>query len=127
MTLLGGGYTCSKCGKYHRTTVICNCNQTVGNDGFEFDQNSTIPPDKKPMKIYPESEVKKAMDLLLSPIRPLKTQVLQHLTPIELPSDEEIENNAYTDRRVEDLEYHEQIGFERGALWLKEQILNQNK
>ena len=47
------------------------------------------------------------------------------VTPIELPSDEEIENNAYTDRRVEDLEYHEQIGFERGALWLKEQILKQ--
>jgi hypothetical protein len=123
MTLLGGGYTCSKCGKYHRTTVICNCNQTVGNDGFEFDQNSTIPPDKKPMKIYPESEVKKAMDLLLSPIRPLKTQVLQHLTPIELPSDEEIEARA---RGFTDYPYG-QAGFIRGTQYMKEQILNQNK
>ena len=123
MTLLGGGYTCSKCGKYHRTTVICNCNQTVGNDGFEFDQNSTIPPDKKPMKIYPESEVKKAMDLLLSPIRPLKTQVLQHLTPIELPSDEEIEKKT-----VITFEQDDSVGkyiFEAGAKWMKEQILKQ--
>lgn len=24
-TVLGGGYTCSNCGKYHRTTTICNC------------------------------------------------------------------------------------------------------
>ena len=123
MTLLGGGYTCSKCGKYHRTTVICNCNQTVGNDGFEFDQNSTIPPDKKPMKIYPESEVKKAMDLLLSPIRPLKTQVLQHLTPIELPSDEEIEKKMDIT-----FEQDDSVGkyiFGEGAKWMKEQILKQ--
>ena len=79
------------------------------------------------MKIYTEEQVKEAMFLYKAPIRPLVQQVLEQLTPIELPSDEEIENNAYTDRRVEDLEYHEQIGFERGALWLKEQILNQNK
>lgn len=23
--VLGGGYTCSNCGKYHRTTTVCNC------------------------------------------------------------------------------------------------------
>ena len=79
------------------------------------------------MKLYTEEQVKEAMFLYKAPIRPLVQQVLEQLTPIEIPSDEEIENNAYTDRRVEDLEYHEQIGFERGALWLKEQILNQNK
>jgi hypothetical protein len=79
------------------------------------------------MKLYTEEQIKEAMFLYKAPIRPLVQQVLEQLTPIEIPSDEEIENNAYTDRRVEDLEYHEQIGFERGALWLKEQILNQNK
>ena len=25
MTHLGGGYTCTKCGMYHRTSVICMC------------------------------------------------------------------------------------------------------
>lgn len=48
MTQLGGGYTCYKCGTYHRTTVLCNCNQTnVGNDGFEFDNSSTCSPENK--------------------------------------------------------------------------------
>jgi hypothetical protein len=23
--VFGGGYTCSNCGKYHRTTTVCNC------------------------------------------------------------------------------------------------------
>lgn len=54
-------------------------------------------------------------------------EVIGCLIPIELPSDEEIENNAYTDRRVDDWEHDQQIGFERGAKWMKEQILNQNK
>jgi hypothetical protein len=53
--------------------------------------------------------------------------IIEPLTPIELPSDEEIENNAYTDRRVDDWEHDQQVGFEQGAKWMKEQILNQNK
>ena len=47
------------------------------------------------------------------------------LTPIELPSDEDIEDNAYTDKTVATWEYERQVGFERGAKWMKEQILNQ--
>ena len=89
------------------------------------------------MKLYTESEVRKIYDLAFINLDQDGCHIIDEdkyfedkineLTPIELPSDEEIENNAYTDRRVEDLEYHEQIGFERGAKWLKQQILNQNK
>ena len=83
------------------------------------------------MKLYTEEQVKEILDrtydIELGTYEQMKEYVLRGLTPIELPSNEEIENNAYTDRRVGDFEYHEQIGFERGALWLKEQILNQNK
>lgn len=42
-------------------------------------------------------------------------------TPIELPSDEEIENIA------EKTLYVSMNGFIAGAKWMKEQILNQNK
>ena len=92
------------------------------------------------MKLYTEEQVRKVLwefgDLLFNncqhgikedDIKIYSDWAIEDEATIELPSDEEIENNAYTDRRVEDLEYHEQIGFERGALWLKEQILNQNK
>lgn len=77
------------------------------------------------MKLYTEEQVKEAYKIGLG--KGFANITIEDLKPIELPSDEEIENNAYTDRRVEDLEYHEQIGFEIGAKWMREQILNQNK
>jgi hypothetical protein len=84
------------------------------------------------MKLYTEEQV----DKMLSRARLHKQDdtemftneyLLSQETPIELPSDEEIENNAYTDRRVDDWEHDQQVGFEQGAKWMKEQILNQNK
>lgn len=42
-------------------------------------------------------------------------ELLEHETPIELPSDEEIEKAANTQSHYE------------GAMWLKYKILNQNK
>ena len=47
---------------------------------------------------------------------------IDSLTPIELPSDEEMANasNHCKDGQVK-------VGFLRGVLWMKEQILNQNK
>lgn len=32
MTHVGGAYTCKRCGKYHRTTVVCNCEQQKTNN-----------------------------------------------------------------------------------------------
>jgi len=44
------------------------------------------------------------------------------ISPIELPSDEEIEDNS------EHFEYTDGVyGFKEGVKWLKKQILNQNK
>lgn len=47
--------------------------------------------------------------------------ILSNLTPIELPSDEEIEKVAEKTLSVN------LIGFITGARWMKKQILNQNK
>ena len=47
----------------------------------------------------------------------------EYVTPIELPSDEEIESRA---RGYSDYPYG-QAGFIRGTKYMKEQILNQNK
>jgi hypothetical protein len=75
------------------------------------------------MKLYTEEQVR----LLLNEILILSSSVddaIDSLTPIELPSDEEIEkeikNMEYTRQENEDV-------FFSGAHWMKEQILNQNK
>jgi hypothetical protein len=79
-------------------------------------QNKTIR-----MKLYTEEQVKEAMFLYKAPIRPLVQQVLEQLTPIELPSDEEVDTVAEKILGVS------MNGFRLGAKWMKEQILNQNK
>ena len=77
------------------------------------------------MKLYTEEQVKEAMFLYKAPIRPLVQQVLETLTPIELPSDEEIEQEAYY--KVSDHTENPYASFKSGAKYMKEQILNQNK
>ena len=77
------------------------------------------------MKLYTEQQIKTA--LYLSSNCPLATncEVLNQLTPIELPSDEEIEKKT-----VITFEQDDSVGkyiFGAGAKWMKEQILNQNK
>ena len=49
------------------------------------------------------------------------------LTPIELPSNEEVVVNACKNSIAHDFMNDRQIGFIKGAKWMKEQILNQNK
>ena len=46
-------------------------------------------------------------------------------TPIELPSDDEIEQEAYY--KVSDHTENPYASFKSGAKWIKEQILKQNK
>ena len=75
------------------------------------------------MKVYTEEQVKKAYkDGNLDGFSNVSAldMCIDSLTPIELPSDEEIDNKAYKwvfASRV----------WEQGAKWMKEQILNQNK
>ena len=81
------------------------------------------------MKLYTEEQVRQIFENLSTWTGYDYTMETysDSLTPIELPSDEKIQNNAYTDRIVDDWEHEQQIGFERGAKWMREQILNQNK
>lgn len=83
------------------------------------------------MKLYTEEQV---IELLywISPTymsrEEVKERLKKDLTPIELPSDEEIEkalpdgfphSDGYQAGKI--------CGFEEGATWMKQQILNQNK
>ncbi len=78
------------------------------------------------MKLYTEEQVRSLlnkMDIIYS---------LEDLTPIELPSDEEILeecNKLPFEKHVDCGMYNDgQIdGFELGAKWMKQIILNQNK
>ena len=87
------------------------------------------------MKLYTEKELLKAIQLGRNYGGWVTTEpeILKQLTPIELPSDEEIE--AYSDRYST---MHEDVSDKLGkylvsaicidgAKWMKEQILNQNK
>jgi hypothetical protein len=96
------------------------------------------------MKLYTEEQVRKAIELSLLNAKlfihkglgddkyfPTLYEALKNLTPIELPSDEEIENGM--NKRLFLSDKHLQFntgtkaGFRLGANWMKEQILNQNK
>jgi len=84
------------------------------------------------MKLYTEEQVKQAMDGFYDSDCTMD-DVINRLTPIELPSDEEIKE--YADRYST---MHEDVSDKLGkylvsaihidgAKWMKEQILNQNK
>jgi hypothetical protein len=72
------------------------------------------------MKLYTEEQVNLAMRLMVEDRSTFK-QILEQLTPIELPSDKDIENIAEKTLSVN------LIGFITGAKWMKEQILKNNK
>ena len=70
------------------------------------------------MKLYTEEQVRSLlnkMDIIYS---------LEDLTPIELPSDEEIKENSPFNEQSYGAE---NCAFIEGAEWMKEQILKQNK
>ena len=71
------------------------------------------------MKLYTEEQVRMAI-MVLCELNSLKENVIMDsLTPIELPSDEEIEKYDNHSANYDD--------FQLGAKWMKEQIFNQNK
>jgi hypothetical protein len=78
------------------------------------------------MKLYTEEQVKEAYlegwnDGQNDNIGYID-RVINSLTPIELPSDEQIKERAEEGADITGAE-----SYERGAKWMKEQILNQNK
>jgi hypothetical protein len=73
--------------------------------------------DSLPMKLYTEKQINWAICIICQ-----RNQVLEQLTPIELPSDEEIEKEV-----EEYVVANNKMNFINGAKWMKEQIINQNK
>ena len=71
------------------------------------------------MKLYTEEQVNVAMRLMVDDRATFK-QVLEQLTPIELPSDEEI------DKLLERKSSVNLLGFITGVKWMKKLIYNQN-
>ena len=76
------------------------------------------------MKLYTEEDLLKAIQLGRNYGGWVTTEpeILKQLTPIELPSDEDIKHCIGS---VNYTEYDN--GFIQGIKWIKEQILNQNK
>ena len=79
------------------------------------------------MKLYTEEQVIQAVkmarsstNIFTTPFLYDKEEILEHLTPIELPSDEEI------DMKIEDSNYSLEFdaGFLFGVQWMRDKILN---
>ena len=85
------------------------------------------------MKLYTEEQVKRAISLgQLKDYFNTHDDIVELLTPIEVPSDDEIGKEMDKlpfSKHVDDGLYNDGqlMGFELGANWMKEQILNQNK
>jgi hypothetical protein len=82
------------------------------------------------MKLYTEEQVLKAMNDYantssdLDYVMDVEMAIIEQLTPIELPSDEYIDEVF---QPMTELHQYYKDGFINGAKWMKEQILNQNK
>ena len=77
------------------------------------------------MKLYTEEQVKRAMLEYSSYSKPTMIQVIDTLKPIELPSDEEIEKEAFQIPFNNTNEFYDK-SFIKGAKWMKEQLLQRN-
>ena len=77
------------------------------------------------MKLYTEEQVRLLLDLAklkLNGEMYSKDELLEKLTPIELPSDEEIKDKSFN----KFAQSNARTCFEEGAKWIKEQILQPN-
>jgi hypothetical protein len=70
------------------------------------------------MKLYTEEEVRRAIELSFGRS---EDEVLAGLTPIELPSDEEI------DKADNEKDRSKHYAFMRGAIWMRNKIQGGNK
>ena len=81
------------------------------------------------MKLYTEEQVMKILFTTKQWGNLSNDYLIATVTPIEIPSDEEMEEylqKTHT-KAVNPLNVYYRTGFESGAKWIKEQILNQNK
>ena len=82
------------------------------------------------MKLYTEEQVRVAYNLGFSDANNnfgrKEDETINFLTPIEIPSDEEIGKLEDNNDNYDDYDFSD-TAFKNGAKWMKEQILNQNK
>ena len=82
------------------------------------------------MKLYTEEQVRQAYNLGFvdgyDVEEKCENSAMSLLIPIELPSDEEIEKEAFQIPFNNTNEFYDK-SFIKGANWMKQQILNQNK
>ena len=95
------------------------------NGGVHYNFNATLK--NKPMKLYTENQLQEAYNrgLMDGRLNNVDYSIPDGFTPIELSSDEDIEQEAYY--KVSDHTENPYSSFKSGAKWMKEQILNQNK
>jgi hypothetical protein len=85
------------------------------------------------MKLYTEEQVWVAINIALNGINQYYTPIIDRIKPIELPSDEEIEDYAkefvlsHDFSALTNPNHLANRCFQLGAKWMKEQILNQKK
>ena len=74
------------------------------------------------MKLYTEEQLKELLSNMLLTTKQV-VSIFEELTPIELPSDEDISTQASNRHYGTNFKHI----YASGAKWMKEQILNQNK
>ena len=79
------------------------------------------------MKLFNEKQLQEAYNRghIDGRLNNIDYSITDGFKPIELPSDEEIKNKAI--ERWGSFNVSRLVGFEEGAKWMREQILNQNK
>ena len=79
------------------------------------------------MKLYTEKEVRDAIDMAREGVRSKDgiIDTLNFIKPIELPSDEEIEDSKFPLNSPEQELYND--GWEEGAKWMRDKIIGGNK
>ena len=91
---------------------------------------------KQIMKLYTEEQVRKAIELAQEcdhdgyyPVNfdYSQTEILEHLTPVELPSDEEIETYINSIDKYHIFKDFYCDGFANGAKWTRDKIQGGNK
>lgn len=97
------------------------------NGGVHYNFNATLK--NKPMKLYTENQLQEAYNrgLMDGRLNNVDYSIPDGFTPIELPSDKEIEEGSRDYIKGTDLDRMVRTFFIAGAKWMKEQILNQNK
>ena len=73
------------------------------------------------MKLYTEEQVLRAMMLCTNQRIGFTTILQEHLTPIELPSDEEIDEKAFQVPYDNTKDFYD-LQFIKGAKWMRDKI-----